>query len=65
MPKGFSNLGVEQPEALYELFSCTKSTILLLYLFFFLYGKVTCAMKLKLDYAYTFVKIILICLVVT
>jgi hypothetical protein len=61
MPKGFSNFEVEQPEALYEMFTCTKSTILP----FFLNGKVTSAMKLKHDYAYIFDKSILICLFVT
>jgi len=60
MPKGFSNLEVEQPGDLYEMFSCTKSTIL-----FFFNGKVTSAMKLKHDYVYIFIKIILICLSVT
>jgi len=61
MPKDFNNLEVEQPEAVHEMFSCTKNTLLL----FFLKGKVTSAMKLKHDYAYMFVKVILICLLVT
>lgn len=31
MPKGFNDLEVEQPEAVHEMFSCTKNTLLLFF----------------------------------